>query len=1435
MKASEKFSLVVVLLVLFASQACEAQSVRPRESRHDERLAYARSLAEQGKIDKAVQQYQMYYADNPEKHLALLWISELYAANRHIAEAIEFEEKFLVSGDEYLTKGAHFEDHYNRLLRLWENAGCNEAARDHYLVMLEAAGAKPAEVIVARLMLGNVEDRAKNIAGAREHYLATLEMVSPAEGKFQKVANHVLLREFVQKRWLDDALTAYRNWPDYGYVTQLGEWLRREGRGFEMLELYEDYLISKRGEITEAARGPHWDGYHGRHGLAGRVIDELVSLGQGDSLIKELGVAIAEQPNNAELYKNLGHLFFKMKRYEEGLGELENYSAVLERPLVSDYQWIGGLCEGAGMINKAVDFYKKARDTEITDEEVHRDLMVSARYIPMEERKADFKARIIKSLGDLYLKQERWADAEECFKEIVDLDPRWGREEVQTTLATIWERMGKENAFVEDLKNEVAKDPCDVKLRVRYAETLSRAGKPKESIEEYEQAVELAPEDLSVRLKLAEALAKSKQNEKAIAEYKQVFYAACQKGKDEFRRGKGGDETEPWRVLHRLAGFCERAGEKDKLLEIYEEALKLMDSPDTKWKPEPYAKERILRNMVDILEEKREYGSIIDLCLAYRGELKDRARRFIQRCFRCVDSVKPFVAELQEETRAEPNDHWGRFILGDMLVAENREDKAVRVYKKLLTDVSVGSRIHQNLGYVFERMKQYDVAVETWKKELANTEKGSNAYGRWLGRIGDTYLRLGDREKAAESYRKAISCDSSEAGYQLGLFKATDGKEGISKLDTAVVKPAEAVEDLGTMRRRAALLLEHKKDYVESIKAYEQILERAPTDIESMVRLGEAYEKLGKANDAVGLYEKALRMRAWSRGSDYGAYGNLERIYRQRGEDKKLIGLFTTRGDYNGLKHFYRNRKEPEKYHEYLVSRSKQKPGEIKLRFYLGRSYLDRKEMSEAREIFEKLRLELVGDDGKVSDERNAIQLAEAFERLGDFKHGLEILLGSDYENAPARGGRVGPVLMRLYAKVGRFDKALEVCRIRLKQDPRGHQTVNIAEQITEVSRNCTRGPKLLDTFLEEVKADMQQHQYRRFSGAVKAYLAAHPAEQDSGDAGVDPVALLRYGRRVEVPKNCRSFAEFLEKLAVQADTVATQSFMGRYGQKRKPPGIQMENASAFEVLAAVLNGTNIPMEMTQDGHWGFCESGDKSRKICYGGSGGLICRFDGFNRRADRPHVWLLGRVMFEPVVKRHIASIQSLFMVLEAIDDRGRQVPIPKEEGRWGYSGQIEVLLGKQNPPARSVTKLRVKTAVVVCTKWVTFTVERLDHTEPIVLEKDGVKVQIKPIREVKWGRGSRWEIPIDVRRKDIELNAEGKLAVELKDQFCFVNKDGEKLQTHWGGFFSSGGHSEVKLRPEIGTFDPATTSLFIKEPAAIEIVPFELTFHNIPIIDR
>jgi len=356
-----------------------------------------------------------------------------------------------------------------------------------------------------------------------------------------------------------------------------------------------------------------------------------------------------------------------------------------------------------------------------------------------------------------------------------------------------------------------------------------------------------------------------------------------------------------------------------------------------------------------------------------------------------------------------------------------------------------------------------------------------------------------------------------------------------------------------------------------------------------------------------------------------------------------------------------------------------------------------------------------------------------------------------------------------------------------------------------------------------------------RLRGAVLAYLNAHPLPSEDEQPiprAVDPVVLLKQGRRVQVPQNCRSFAQFLEKLAFQADTVATQSFMGRYGQRKRPPRIGIESGPAFEVLAAALDGTDISIEITQNGYWAFFEPGDKNKKHHYSASGGLFCKLEGFNRKADQPYIWALGRVLFEPAIRKNIASIQSTFTVAEAIDNRGKNVPIPKAETRWDSSTQIEIFLGKQQPPAKSIKKLRVKTAVAVATKWATFKIDRLDHSEPIVVEKDGVRIQLKPIQEIKWGRKQCWQIPIDIQRENITLDAKGMV---LKDEVYFITNDGKKQQIGSTGTYLSGSHAKIAPRCDVDAFDPATTSLSITEPAAIEIVPFELTFHNIPIIQR
>ena len=111
--------------------------------------------------------------------------------------------------------------------------------------------------------------------------------------------------------------------------------------------------------------------------------------------------------------------------------------------------------------------------------------------------------------------------------------------------------------------------------------------------------------------------------------------------------------------------------------------------------------------------------------------------------------------------------------------------------------------------------------------------------------------------------------------------------------------------------------------------------------------------------------------------------------------------------------------------------------------------------------------------------------------------------------------------------------------------------------------------------------------------------------------------------------------------------------------------------------------------------------------------------------------------------------------------------------------------------------------------------------------------MRIQIEPIKEIKWGTKPCWQIPIDIRRENIKLDAEG--ITELKNEVYFVTNDGKKRRFGSSGSFSSGNHAKIVPHPDIGAFDPATTSLFIREPAAIEIVPFELTFKDIPIIDR
>jgi hypothetical protein len=493
-------------------------------------------------------------------------------------------------------------------------------------------------------------------------------------------------------------------------------------------------------------------------------------------------------------------------------------------------------------------------------------------------------------------------------------------------------------------------------------------------------------------------------------------------------------------------------------------------------------------------------------------------------------------------------------------------------------------------------------------------------------------------------------------------------------------------------------------------------------------------------------------MRRWS-STDPGAAQDLARIYRETGQEDKLLKLLDEQHDIIAVRDFYKSQGQPEKFERYLLERMRQRP-DTQLQWYLGAYYLDEGNKEAATRVYEALRTQLVNGQGKATDPTSAVSLARGFERLNRLEEALALVASVDYEHDADTNDWLGELLTRLYAGTGQFEKMFKVCILRLKKHPQESRTIEAATQMGNLLKNVADARKWIDGFLEDLRGQIPESQFERFRGAVVSYMNAHWPPAGGVGQGLDPLILLKEGRKVTVRQGCRNLAALLEELATQADTVAMGSFLTMSGREMGAPQVDRTTGSAFETLAALLNGTKVGLEMTQEGHWLLSEYADPSRTVSYAASGGLICVTDGFNRRADRQAPWLLGRVFFEPAVRTHVVAVQWDFQVIEAVDDRGRTVPvgpIPSSKLRWNSVGQVEAYLPQQEPSANRIVEMRVKTAVAY---------------RAVLPQGDqaGATVPIQPI-----------------------------------------------------------------------PFKPPTTSSPAEFPAGIKIVPFELTFRDLPIVER
>ena len=1412
-----------------------------------EMLSAASELEKEGEIDQAVEMCLDYYEKNPQKYEVLQSIAELYNRNERYDEAIEYMEKLIIKDADFLFQGARFKDQCDRLLRAWDSigkgniikAGGIELATKYYKAKINDKNTTSRMKAVSQIILGDIAEKAKDLEKQREHYYKAYEQVISASDDWEKAVNRVLQRKFMDKAWYDDAVAVYTNYPDYSNLIQLGQWLKRQGRGYEMIDLYEDYLLHGNPEKEKYYSIGGYEPY----ALGVNVIDELVSVGRGESLIGQFNDLIATDPKNPELHRRFGYMLIKMRRNEEALREIEQYLSSKEIPSASDYEWAGDLCEQAKISEIAIQYYEIARDTEVTDIEVYRASTMSQMAAAPSYWKQRYKTQILEKLGNIYIRQKQWPKAESCFKEIMEMDANYRKEVVQKKLALIWEQMGKDNVFIESMKEKIIEQPENEQVIAEYANTLLNSNKTDEAVKQYEKAVELSPEDISLRLKLADSLAEDKQNDRAIDEYRTALFMSAQKNENEFNRGKGGDEREPWFILNKLSRFCEKVGQKDKILDIDVNVLVMLDSPDTNWKPDKYVRERILRDMTEIYEAKGQYSSIIELWLGYHKKTGYYSRYVIKDQLQYVENLKPFIERLQKETSGDSSDYWGKFILADILYAQNDKDDAMEIYKELLKDATTDGRLQHDLIYEFQYMQRYDLMLDASIKALAQYGHGGRDYGQALGNIAGIYLKLDNKEKAAEFYRNAMACDVSQEEYEQfskALSNITGENQVHEHTESVAIKP---LVDLDKMRSQAERMYWDEKDYPGAEKLYKQILEIAPLDLESMVRLGEVYERMYKTEDATAIFEKVVfdkEMRLWAPSPDayYGANSELQGIYSRNKDIKKVISLFalTGSGNLEDIKRNCRNDRELQEFHSYLMEQSQEAPDNTKLNLYLVRYFAETGETERAQEIAGKLYNRFSDDEGHITNRNNAIELAKSYESMGQFEKALSVLSYFDYENDnDVSFDSLGEILVRLYAKANRFDKALVICGLRLKKDPRGYKTKEIAEQISQNSVFSDNGPQLLKDFFDTIKNEIPESNYNQFRGAVLSYLETHPELTKNRQPifpGTDSLTLLKQGRIVHVPQNCRSFADFLEKLALQANTIAVGSFMGRYGENIESPNIASASKPAFEILTEALDGRNIPMVIDQKGYWEFNEVGDKNRRFQYAASGGVIWEFEGFYPQNNESNMRLFGYVLSIPSLERDIVAIQSTFTVIDAVDSKGKRVEMNQPVKFRHLISQIQVSFNKPEQNIEMIKKMKINGVIAVCTKWSTFTINQLDYDKPISLQDDSMTIEIETIKETMKESKREWDINMTVQSKDKLSNTE---PAELKYEMFFISGKEKKPIYTVGGIYKYKNTSKLRIHSEDDSLNPSTTSLLIRFPAKIEIVPFEVTLNDIPVIHR
>lgn len=400
---------------------------------------------------------------------------------------------------------------------------------------------------------------------------------------------------------------------------------------------------------------------------------------------------------------------------------------------------------------------------------------------------------------------------------------------------------------------------------------LDASGSPEKAERVYRRAIALAPGDMWHQVHLADMLLKQGDADTALGLYARVLeaapespYSAQQLDKAALQLGREEFVTRFWTSLHEerpeavvpalhLAQDFERRELPDEAATLYEAILRIHDQH-----PETLLRQGILTALRQGYTTGRK---LMDQALGLAPELKPLYVAGLNRI--AQESVRTGAASFAEAIyrdiiTLEPEDLQYTVNLADALVANGELEEAAHQYKTVLEKAPESPYCADRLDALLMTSGSVEPRVQYWD-ELCRLHPDASIPWLYLGIALEDAARP---EDANTAYERALQNDPANgpAALRRGALSVVRGSR-----ETGLALVRRAAESEPRLRPDAAKALaalaerDRTEGRVEDAEAlYLEAIKLAPEELWHQVHLGELYLSQGRADEALGCFQKVI-------------------------------------------------------------------------------------------------------------------------------------------------------------------------------------------------------------------------------------------------------------------------------------------------------------------------------------------------------------------------------------------------------------------------------------------------------------------------------------------------------------------------------------------------------------------------------------------------